>query len=72
MSRFFFWEWMNRITVSQPMLWRDDMNKIMVRCPNCLVEREIEGVLTAQSNQNVIYECLDCGYVVKDIKTSKG
>ena len=52
--------------------WRDSMDKIMVRCPSCLKEKDIERVLTAQSNQNVIYECPDCGYVKRDIQTSKG
>lgn len=51
---------------------RDNMNKIMVKCPSCLKEKEIEGVLTAQSNQNVIYECPACGYKEKNIQTSKG
>ncbi|AZV42088.1 hypothetical protein [Peribacillus asahii] len=48
------------------------MNKIIVRCPSCLDERNIESVLTAQSNQNVIYECPNCRYVAKNIQTSKG
>lgn len=48
------------------------MNKIMVKCPNCLKEKEIEDVLTAQSNQNVIYGCPNCGYKERNIHTSKG
>lgn len=48
------------------------MKKIMVKCPSCLKEKEIEGVLTAQSNQNVIYACPNCGYKERNIQTSKG
>lgn len=48
------------------------MNKIMVKCPSCLKEKEMEVVLTAQSNQNVIYECPHCGYLQKNIQTKKG
>lgn len=48
------------------------MQNIKVKCPNCLNEHEIEGVLTAQSNQNVIYSCPDCGYMKRNIETSKG
>ncbi|WP_170289649.1 hypothetical protein [Cytobacillus depressus] len=43
-----------------------------VKCPNCLAEAEILNVLTAQSNQNVIYTCPQCHYEIKDIETSKG
>ncbi|WP_404358587.1 hypothetical protein LG291_08360 [Cytobacillus firmus] len=43
-----------------------------VTCPSCRAEKEIDAVLTAQSNQNVIFHCRDCGYEVKDIQTSKG
>ena len=48
------------------------MDKIMVTCPSCLKENEIDNVLTAQSNQNVIYQCPDCGYEKRNIQTSKG
>ncbi|MFY4773548.1 hypothetical protein [Metabacillus sp. RGM 3146] len=41
-------------------------------CPNCLDQKELSGVLTAQANQNVIYTCSACGYIVKNIQTSKG
>ncbi|RBP95047.1 hypothetical protein DFO70_10377 [Cytobacillus firmus] len=43
-----------------------------VTCPRCMAEKNIDAVLTAQSNQNVIFRCPDCGYEVKDIQTSKG
>lgn len=43
-----------------------------VICPNCHSQREINSVLTAQSNQNVIYDCPDCGYELRNIETSKG
>ena len=32
----------------------------------------MENVLTAQSNQNVIYQCPECGFKQVNIKTSKG
>ncbi|WP_419883679.1 hypothetical protein ACN6MY_09210 [Peribacillus sp. B-H-3] len=48
------------------------MNSPVVRCPECRSEREIEHVLTAQSNQNVIYQCSQCGYELRNIKTDKG
>lgn len=41
-------------------------------CPVCSDEKRLEDVLTAQSNQNVIYQCLECGYKQGNIKTSKG
>ncbi|WP_264805409.1 hypothetical protein [Cytobacillus sp. NCCP-133] len=44
----------------------------IVKCPSCLAEKEIDGVLTAQSNQNVIFRCPNCHYEVRDIQTSKG
>jgi predicted RNA-binding Zn-ribbon protein involved in translation (DUF1610 family) len=43
-----------------------------VVCPNCQSQHEINSVLTAQSNQNVIYDCPDCGYKLRNIETSKG
>jgi predicted RNA-binding Zn-ribbon protein involved in translation (DUF1610 family) len=43
-----------------------------VVCPNCQSKHEINSVLTAQSNQNVIYDCPDCGYELRNIETSKG
>lgn len=43
-----------------------------VKCPGCRAEKEIDSVLTAQSNQNVIFHCPYCSYEVKDIQTSKG
>ncbi|UII58019.1 hypothetical protein LS684_07240 [Cytobacillus spongiae] len=44
----------------------------IVKCPRCESEEEIVEVLTAQSNQNVIYRCKVCLFVQKDIHTSKG
>lgn len=44
----------------------------VVKCPQCFSEKEITQVLTAQSNQNVIYRCHNCTYELKNIKTSKG
>ncbi|WP_171016741.1 hypothetical protein [Pseudalkalibacillus caeni] len=44
----------------------------VVVCPVCNNAHNIEEVLTAQSNQNVIYHCPNCGYEVKNIETSKG
>jgi hypothetical protein len=43
-----------------------------VVCPNCRSVHELSSVLTAQSNQNVIYSCPQCRYTVKNIETSKG
>lgn len=43
-----------------------------VICPNCQSQHEINSVLTAQSNQNVIYDCPECGYELRNIETSKG
>ncbi|MDP4170480.1 MAG: hypothetical protein Q8906_07700 [Bacillota bacterium] len=43
-----------------------------VICPNCKSHHGIETVLTAQSNQNVIFTCPDCGYELRNIETSKG
>ncbi|MCK2001709.1 hypothetical protein MZM54_09870 [[Brevibacterium] frigoritolerans] len=48
------------------------MKNPMVICPECSAEREMENVLTAQSNQNVIYQCPECGFKQVNIKTSKG
>ncbi|MCP8970885.1 hypothetical protein [Ectobacillus ponti] len=43
-----------------------------VVCPQCKQAAEMEDVLTAQANQNVIYTCPSCGYMLRNIKTSKG
>ncbi|MEW9108878.1 hypothetical protein ACQCT6_06605 [Cytobacillus gottheilii] len=43
-----------------------------VQCPKCHTEAELDQVLTAQSNQNVIYRCQNCSYECRDIHTSKG
>lgn len=43
-----------------------------VKCPNCSYEVEMNHVLTAQSNQNVIYQCPKCLYEKRNIETSKG
>ncbi|WP_042979564.1 hypothetical protein [Bacillus clarus] len=44
----------------------------IVICPKCHNQSEIVHVLTAQSNQNVIYTCISCHYVIRNIETSKG
>ncbi|MDP7989914.1 hypothetical protein Q9B79_08990 [Bacillus sp. MHSD_36] len=44
----------------------------VVICPNCHNAAEIIHVLTAQSNQNVIYTCQFCQYVIRNIETNKG
>lgn len=49
-----------------------NINLPVVTCPNCQSQKEIHLVLTAQSNQNVIYDCPDCGYELRNIETSKG
>jgi uncharacterized Zn finger protein len=43
-----------------------------VHCPKCHDEAPMTEVLTAQSNQNVIYQCRKCKFERKDIETSKG
>ncbi|MCL7749133.1 hypothetical protein [Halalkalibacter alkaliphilus] len=45
---------------------------VMVVCPKCKDQRPITNLLTAQSNQNVIYKCLECEYEQTNIKTKKG
>lgn len=44
----------------------------IVTCPNCKGQQQMSSVLTAQSNQNVIYNCPECGFERKNIETSKG
>jgi uncharacterized Zn finger protein len=46
--------------------------EIMVICPNCQDQKPIANLLTAQSNQNVIYKCEECQYEQKNIQTKKG
>lgn len=43
-----------------------------VICPQCNSRAKMEEVLTAQSNQNVIYTCPECSFELRNIKTSKG
>ncbi|MBP3949504.1 hypothetical protein [Bacillus suaedae] len=45
---------------------------IFVTCPKCTNQHQITAVLTAQSNQNVIYTCPTCQYEQKNIETKKG
>ncbi|PLS16502.1 hypothetical protein CVD28_15565 [Bacillus sp. M6-12] len=47
------------------------MNPV-VRCPNCLAEKEIGNLLIAQSNQNVIFICPECNFIQRNIETKKG
>jgi Zn ribbon nucleic-acid-binding protein len=49
-----------------------NLNLPIVICPKCKAQHEIASVLTAQSNQNVIYDCPECGYELRNIETSKG
>ena len=44
----------------------------IVICPKCAEKAKLEEVLTAQSNQNVIYSCTKCEYTLQNIETSKG
>ncbi len=48
------------------------MDQIQINCPKCNQTDDIENVLTAQSNQNVIYECRQCHFTKRNIETSKG
>ena len=43
-----------------------------VICPQCQSKKPITRLLTAQSNQNVIYECEQCHFVKRNIETKKG
>ncbi|MBB5174857.1 hypothetical protein [Texcoconibacillus texcoconensis] len=45
---------------------------ILTKCPKCQQQERIEKVLTAQSNQNVIFHCQTCGYEKRNIETKKG
>ncbi|MDQ0217264.1 hypothetical protein [Peribacillus cavernae] len=49
-----------------------NMETPVVICPKCKAEHELNSVLTSQSNQNVIYDCPDCGFEQRNIETSKG
>jgi predicted RNA-binding Zn-ribbon protein involved in translation (DUF1610 family) len=49
-----------------------NLNMPKVECPKCKSLQEINTVLTAQSNQNVIYDCPHCGFELRNIETSKG
>ncbi|WP_180316678.1 hypothetical protein [Alkalihalobacillus shacheensis] len=44
----------------------------IVRCPSCNDEQELPGLLTALSNQNVVYTCRKCGFEERNIETDKG
>ncbi|WP_169819224.1 hypothetical protein [Anaerobacillus arseniciselenatis] len=46
--------------------------KLKIICPSCQKEDNLENVLTAQSNQNVIYECPQCHFTKRNIETNKG
>jgi uncharacterized Zn finger protein len=48
------------------------MLEVLVDCPKCYRKAKLEDVLTALSNQNVIYTCPNCHLIIKNIKTSKG
>ncbi|WP_199880759.1 hypothetical protein [Bacillus massiliglaciei] len=48
------------------------MEKTVVFCPECGASAALNEVLTAQSNQNVIYTCPRCGFEERNIETSKG
>ncbi|MEH6979236.1 hypothetical protein V7005_20255 [Bacillus pseudomycoides] len=52
-------------------MWSVERLPIVV-CPKCHMSFEIDRVLTAQSNQNVIYTCPACKYSIRNIETSKG
>ncbi|WP_198020513.1 hypothetical protein [Anoxybacteroides tepidamans] len=48
------------------------MKRPLVTCPMCQKQAQLEEVLTAQSNQNVIYTCPSCHFTLRNIYTSKG
>ncbi len=43
-----------------------------VHCPKCNKDEAMDKVLTAHSNQNVMYRCPHCAYSKSQIQTSKG
>ncbi|MDQ0214816.1 putative Zn finger protein [Oikeobacillus pervagus] len=48
-----------------------NFNPIVI-CPICGNQEGIHQVLTAQSNQNVIYQCERCEFERRNIVTKKG
>ncbi|WP_170885630.1 hypothetical protein [Bacillus alkalicellulosilyticus] len=44
----------------------------VVVCPNCNSKKPVTNLFTAQSNQNIIYECEECEYELRNIRTKKG
>ncbi|WP_243293053.1 hypothetical protein [Bacillus sp. FJAT-47783] len=48
------------------------MKDPLVICPQCHDQEPLEHVLTAQSNQNVIYKCPRCHFTSRNIETKKG
>jgi uncharacterized Zn finger protein len=44
----------------------------LIICPKCHKSKEIRHLLTAQSNQNVIFECPNCEFTLRNIETKKG
>lgn len=48
------------------------MTEITVICPKCGDEQPVPHLFTAQSNQNMIYECRSCPYEQRNIPTQKG
>lgn len=44
----------------------------IVICPRCEYKEEMNHLLTAQSNQNIIYQCSRCGFEKRNIVTKKG
>jgi len=43
-----------------------------VVCPQCKNHYPITRLLTAQANQNVIFECGACHFIKRNIETKKG
>lgn len=48
------------------------MKQPVVICPKCQSASELGSVLTAQSNQHVIYHCSQCDYQLRNVYTNKG
>ncbi|WP_198507844.1 hypothetical protein [Bacillus sp. FJAT-45037] len=44
----------------------------VIICPKCQQAKGIRHLLTAQSNQNVIYRCQSCDFTLRNIETKKG
>ncbi len=66
--RFFFGDNSTELMLEK----RDCQMDPIVVCPKCKIEKPLTNLLTAQSNQNVIFECEHCHFIKRNITTKKG